>query len=177
MTLEGCVVRISDLIGYLGRDIEDGIRQKLIKKEDIPKNITEVLGSTNKEIVNTLTMDIINNSIDQPYIKLSPEVYKAMEALKDFNYKNIYDLAYTNEERETIKEILNTLFTSYMHDLKTNNKESNIIKSYLKNMDSSYKENNTYARIVIDYIAGMTDDYCMKEYNKKQDSIHNKKEV
>ena len=54
MTLEGCVVRISDLIAYLGRDIDDAIRMNLLKWEDVPENITKVLGSNNSEIVNTI---------------------------------------------------------------------------------------------------------------------------
>jgi len=71
MTLEGCVVRISDMIAYLGRDIEDAIRLNLLKSNDIPKEITEVLGNTNKEIVNTIILDIINNSFNKNYLLLS----------------------------------------------------------------------------------------------------------
>lgn len=172
MTLEGCVVRISDLIAYLGRDIEDAIRLKLVTWDDLPKSITNVLGKSNKEIVNTIITDIINNSLGKNYIKLSDAVYEAIKELKDFNYKNIYYKAYTFEEKENLKEMLNTLFVNYLNDLKTNNTESNIIKSYLKNMDESYKNNNTKERIVIDYIAGMTDDYALKEYNKIKITNH-----
>ena len=64
MTLEGCVVRISDVIAYIGRDIEDATRLKLIKKEDIPSSITDVLGSDNRTIVNTILLDVINNSLN-----------------------------------------------------------------------------------------------------------------
>ena len=81
-TLEGCVVRISDIIAYLGRDIEDAERLNLIKKEDLPKEITDIIGSTNKEIVNTLIIDIINNSIDKPYLKMSDNVFEALKKLK-----------------------------------------------------------------------------------------------
>ena len=106
------------------------------------------------------------------YIKLSDSVYEAIKALKDFNYKNIYDKAYTREEKEHLKEMLNILFINYLNDLNINNEESNIVKSYLKNMDESYKNNNTKQRIVIDYIAGMTDDYALKEYNKIVNNNH-----
>lgn len=176
MTLEGCVVRISDLIAYLGRDIDDAIRMNLLKWEDVPENITKVLGSNNSEIVNTIINDIIKNSEGKNYIKLSEDVYKAISDLKDFNYKNIYYKAYTDEERKLLKTMINTLFDTYMEDLKTNNKESNIIKSYLSNMSDDYKK-NTNERIVIDYIAGMTDDYTLKEYNKILKTKHNNIEV
>ena len=177
MTLEGCVVRISDLIAYLGRDIDDAIRMKLLTWEDVPNNITSVLGKSNKEIVNSIVTDVINNSLGKNYIKLSNEVFEAIKNLKDFNYKNIYYKAYTEEEKQKLKVMLNTLYNAYINDLNNNNEESNIIKSYLDNMSDEYKNNNSKERIVIDYIAGMTDDYTLKEYNKILKSMHNKEEV
>ena len=177
MTLEGCVVRISDLIAYLGRDIDDAIRMKLLTWEDVPNNITSVLGKSNKEIVNSIVTDVINNSLGKNYIKLSNEVFEAIKNLKDFNYKNIYYKAYTEEEKQNLKDMLNTLYNAYINDLNNNNEESNIIKSYLDNMSDEYKNNNSKERIVIDYIAGMTDDYTLKEYNKILKSMHNKEEV
>jgi len=176
MTLEGCVVRISDLIAYLGRDIEDGIRVGLIKKEDIPLKIKQVLGETNSKIIDTIIKDIIKNSLNKNYISLSNDIFEAIKELQKFNYENIYYKAYTNEEKEQLKIILNKIFEKYLNDLKTNNKESNIIKSYLNNMKEIYHK-NTSERIVIDYISGMTDDYCLKEYNKILEIKHNKNEV
>ena len=176
MTLEGCVVRISDLIAYLGRDIDDAIRMNLLKWSDVPKSITSVLGFSNREIVNTIINDVINNSKGKKYIKLSDDVYKAISDLKDFNYKNIYAKAYTVEEKSMLKTMLNTLYETYMSDLENNNQDSNIIKSYLNNMSLEYKK-NSYERIVIDYIAGMTDDYTLKEYNKIIKSKHTNIEV
>lgn len=177
MTLEGCVVRISDLIAYLGRDIDDAIRMKLLTWEDVPNNITSVLGKSNKEIVNSIVTDVINNSLGKNYIKLSNEVFETIKNLKDFNYKNIYYKAYTEEEKQNLRDMLNTLYNAYINDLNNNNEESNIIKSYLDNMSDEYKNNNSKERIVIDYIAGMTDDYTLKEYNKILKSMHNKEEV
>ena len=166
MTLEGCVVRISDLIAYLGRDIEDAMRLNIVSFKDIPDSIKKYLGNNNRDIVNSLINDVIENSLDKSYIKVSDEVYNAIVDLKDFNYKNIYAKAYTKEERISLERMLNKLFNCYMNDLKYNNKDSNIIKSYLSNMSDEYKNSNSHERIVIDYIAGMTDDYCRSEYNK-----------
>lgn len=177
MTLEGCVVRISDLIGYLGRDIEDGIRLKKISIDDIPSDIVKVLGKNTREIVNTLTIDLINNSLGKDYIELSDEVFKAMLNLKEFNTKNIYKKANTQDDLDFLEKMLRTLYDKYMLDLENNNQESNIIKSYLNNMDESYKNKNSKEQIVLDYLAGMTDEYCLKEYNNYCDSRHNKKEV
>lgn len=164
MTLEGCVVRISDLIAYLGRDIEDGIRLGLVSFADIPKNVKEILGTSNKEIVNNIIIDIINNSYNKNYIKLSDDVYKAIVDLKSFNYKYIYNNAYTNDEKIILNKMFRLLFNKYLNDLKTNNKDSLIYKSYLNNMSDEYN-NNKHERIVIDYLAGMTDSYIKKQYN------------
>ena len=177
MTLEGCVVRISDLIAYLGRDIEDAMRLNIVSFDDIPDSIKKHLGSSNREIVNTIIKDVIDNSLGKNYIKLSDAVYKGIVDLKRFNYENIYSKAYTKEEREELEVMLNTLFKCYMNDLDSNNKESNIIKSYLNNMSDEYKNNNSKERIVIDYIAGMTDDYCKLEYNKYKKLGNTSKEV
>lgn len=174
MTLEGAVVRISDLIAYLGRDIEDAKRMGLIDFSDIPLSIKENLGTSNREIVNTIVMDIISNSIGKDYIKLSDNVFKSIVELKKFNYENIYYKAYTEEEKDKLKLMLNTLFNKYMKDLENNNTDSNIIKSFLANMSDEYKNNNSNARIVIDYIAGMTDDYTLREYNNYLNLAHTK---
>ncbi|MDO4376407.1 MAG: HD domain-containing protein [bacterium] len=164
-TLEGCVVRISDIIAYLGRDIEDAERLNLIKKEDLPKEITDILGSTNKEIVNTLIMDIINNSIDKPYLKMSDDIFEALKKLKKFNYENIYSKANTKEELAEYENMFESLFNHLLKDVKNNNTDSNIYKIFIKNKNEKYRQ-NTPERIVIDYIAGMTDDFFLKEYKK-----------
>jgi len=166
MTLEGCVVRLSDVIGYLGRDIEDAITLGIIDKEDIPINIRKKLGENNSSIISLIINDIIINSINKPYIKLSDEYYNLMNELLDFNYKNIYAKAYTNDEKNKIKEMFNDIYKSYLTDLETNNINSSICKVFLNEMNEEYKNNTSNERIVIDYISGMTDDFFVNEYNK-----------
>lgn len=165
MTLEGCVVRVSDLIGYLGRDIEDAIRVGIIDKDEIPTTITSVLGNNNREIVNTIVMDIINNSYNKNYIKISYNVYNAINELKAFNYKHIYLKANTKEDLVIYEDMFRLLFNTYVSDIKSNNLDSPIYKVYLNYKDENYKV-NTPSRIAIDFIAGMTDDYFNLEYKR-----------
>lgn len=176
MTLEGCVVRISDIVGYIGRDIEDAIMLGILKKEELPKEITSVLGNNNREIINTIVTDIINNSLNKPYLLLSDDVYKALKALKNFNYKHIYDKANTKEQIKKYEEMFNFLFQFFLNDLENKNKDSIIYKDFLNNMNEEYKRKTKKPRIVIDYIAGMTDDYFIKQYNvcKKVEKNKNK---
>ena len=130
MTLEGCVVRISDIIGYIGRDIEDAIMIGKIKREEIPTEISSVLGTTNKEIVNTIILDIIKNSMNKPYIKLSDDVYKALFSLKKFNYKHIYSKSMSSNEIEYYRSGMNKIYSKYLSDIENNNTDSIIYNIY-----------------------------------------------
>ena len=163
MTLEGCVVRISDIISYIGRDIEDACMLGLLNKKDIPDDIVKVLGTTNSSIIETIVTDIINNSIDKPYIKMTDEVFNALSKLKKFNYEHVYSKANTKEELENYKKMFNELFDKLLYQVE-NNIDSNINNIFLKNMNEEYMNNTSNKRKVIDYIAGMTDDYFLNEY-------------
>ncbi len=166
MTLEGCVVRVSDIIGYIGRDIEDAIMIDRFKRSDIPKEIRDVLGDNNRDIVNTIVLDIINESIDKPYIKMSDKVYNALFALKKFNNDNIYSKSMTKEELDYYEKGINKLYNIYLEDIKSNNKDSIIYKIFLNHQDELYLKNTNIKRQVIDFIAGMTDDFLVREIKK-----------
>ncbi len=171
MTLEGCVVRISDIIAYLGRDIEDAIMIGILKRSDLPKDVVQILGDDNSKIITNIIDDIVKNSYGKPYIKMSDEVFKAMFKLKEFNYQNIYNKAYDEEKITYYRDGFNMLYKKYLNDLETDNEESSIIKIYTSTMDQKYLNSNNYKRIVIDYLAGMTDDYFLMEYKKLLEEV------
>lgn len=165
MTLEGCVVRISDIIAYIGRDIEDAIKLNVISHENLPNDITSVLGDNNKDIINNIVLDLINNSIDKNYLKMSPNIYECLVNLKKFNYENIYKKANSKEEINEYKLMFESVFNNCLDQINNKNKKALIYVNFINNMSEEYLTNNTKERIVIDYIAGMTDDYFIKEYN------------
>ena len=164
MTLEGCVVKLSDVISYSGRDLEDAIRLNFVKRDEIPENITRVLGNNNRDIVNTLVCDVMENSKGHNYIKLSEEVYLALKELVRFNYQHIYNKANSKEKLEYYEEMFNTLYKEYLYDLEKNNQNSSIYTNYLNDMTLEYKKTDK-RRIVMDYISLMTDAYFQNEYN------------
>jgi len=166
MTLEGCVVRISDVIGYIGRDIEDAVRLDVIDINEIPSNIKDVLGVNNAEIINKVIMDIVTNSINKPYIKLSDDVFKAIVDLKKFNYQNIYDKANTKEQINFYITVFNSLFEKYLEQLSNNETDKDIFKVFLNSMSEEYISSTSNEEKVIDFIAGMTDSYILNQYNK-----------
>ena len=168
MTLEGCVVRISDIIGYIGRDIEDAIMIDRFKRSDIPSEIREVLGDNNRDIVNTIVLDIINESIGKPYIKMSDKVYQALFALKKFNNDNIYEYSMTKEELNYYEAGINKLYNIYLADIKSHNKNSVIYKMFLNHQSNEYLKTTSIKRKVIDFIAGMTDGFLVREIKKHE---------
>ena len=166
MTLEGCVVRISDIIGYIGRDIEDAIALGKFDRNELPKEITNVLGNNNKDIINNIVLDIIKNSLNKPYIKMSSEVYNALFNLKKFNYDNIYNKSMTKEELEYYRLGMNKIYNRYLKDIETKNKNSIIYTLFLNYQNIHYLNNTSSKRKVIDFIAGMTDDLFKIEIEK-----------
>ena len=159
-TLEGRVVKYSDKIAYLNHDIDDSVRAGLLNEKDLPKGIIDVLGETNSERIDTLVKDMVfqtKKNIDsgQFDIALSPEVEDAMFKLRKFMFENIYLGKVLKEERDKAKFVL-----------------SNIIEHYYKNIDLLPELYQRIAveegkkRAVADYVAGMTDDFAIADFNK-----------
>lgn len=177
-TYEGTIVRMSDKIAYLGRDLEDAMKMEIIKETEIPAKIKKEIGIQNSKIINFFVSDLIQNSLKSGKIGFSDKAYEILIIFRDFNYKSIYHSKKLIEYHIYFKRIL-TLLYDYLNEIlikyKKNyddySKENNFIAfrfgDYLSKMESFY--NNSGEKIemsVLDYIAGMTDDYaieCTKE--------------
>jgi dGTPase len=166
MTLEGCVVRMADAMSYVGRDIEDAIRLKLITRGDIPEDCRKVLGDTNGTIVYTLVEDLVLNSLGKPFVSFSKQVGEALKKLKAFNHNRIYVSDRVKTQTHKIKLMFELLFEKYYDDLESGNEESDIYREFLDGMSWEYKNQNPPAEIVRDFIAGMTDDYFLGQCQK-----------
>lgn len=163
MTLEGCVARMADTISYIGRDIEDAIRLNMIKRSDLPKECVDILGNTNGTIVYHLVTDIISNSFQNSYIAFSPEVSEALKRLKDFNLERIYMNPKIKNHTAAIKKLFEMLFEQYLNDIETENRSSVIFNGFLEDMSEDYIETYRKEEIVRDFIAGMTDQYFLRQ--------------
>ncbi len=184
-TYEGCIVRHSDKIAYLGRDIEDALVANFFEKKDIPESISKIIGSSNGEIINQLVFDLINNS-KEGKIQFSEEYSLIMDELYKFNKDNIYANPRINKYRDYCEKIIKSickhvedLFTNYEYDINSYYKSDlnldKLFGRYLENMKGFYEKEkakhnmnheNIKIRIIIDYVAGMSDVYaldCMKE--------------
>ena len=171
MTLEGCVVRLCDTIAYIGRDIEDAIELRLIKRSDIPAGCRKVLGDTNGTIVYHLVEDLITNSLApgksgelvHDSIAFSLEVSDSLKELKAFNYECIYMNPVIKRDFPKIQNCYRILFETYLDQVVKMETTSEIFTEMLANMEPYYVEKHAPAEIVRDFIAGMTDDYFLKE--------------
>jgi len=163
-TLEGCVVRVSDIIAYLGKDFEDAITLGLVKREDLPLSICKIIGNDNKSIINNICQDILYNSYNVGEIKFSEDVFKALSAMKKFNYDRIYKHKLIVEQKKRLPEMMKMLFEECLNDLNHDEDNTGIRQRFLSAFDVSYLKNNCSHRIVADYIANMTDEFLLNQF-------------
>ncbi|TXT63589.1 MAG: Deoxyguanosinetriphosphate triphosphohydrolase-like protein [Promethearchaeota archaeon] len=171
MTYEAIVVRFADVISYIGRDIEDAILLKYIKRDQLPKGPQKILGNTNRKIMNTLIMDLLNYSLDNHIIGYSEEVFNALKELKRFNYEQIYYKRDLNL-RDIVTEQFNLIFERSLHAVQVQDFSSPVFKDHIEYIDdhnyTSYyeplKKEGKLTLIVRDYICGMSDKYFNDTY-------------
>jgi dGTPase len=152
-TLEGQVVRIADRIAYINHDIDDAIRAGIIKEEDLPKESIEVLGNHHSARINTMVVDLVENSWDQPEIKMSPQVREAMDELREFLFKNVYIGSLAKKEESKARRIIKILYQHYVEN-------PCLLPDYMQEaIDREGVE-----RCAVDYVAGMTDRFAIRMF-------------
>jgi dGTPase len=176
-TLEGCLVRMVDRIAYLGRDLEDGIKAGMASLDNVPREVTSLLGTDNGEIIGVFVHDTIANSADIDAIKLSDAIFDAMNKLKEFNYSHIYLHPRVERKAKKGEHVLEQLFIRLINILQKSDRGRNkhyvndiindapsvaVFFDFIKN--SNYNEETPVSRIVSDYIAGMTDIFAQRSY-------------
>ena len=156
-TLEGQIVRLSDKIAYINHDIDDAIRGGILKEEDIPSEFRDVLGTRTRIRLDTMIHDVITNSMDQPGIKMSPDVEKATMGLRKFMFDHVYKNPAAKGEEEKAINMISNLYRYYINHIEALPHEFLIMLE-----DKGVKEE----QIVCDYIAGMTDTYAVKKFEE-----------
>jgi dGTPase len=173
-TWEGAVVRMSDKISYLGRDVEDAVQLKIIRQDEIPEEAARVLGKTNSEIISSLVSDVIFTSKKAEAIGFSDEAFSAMKTLKEFNYRRIYLNPILANYHRYFERILRSLYTylvdifdHYGFDQEKYREEQNLVAvrygDFAVKMRGFYETvDGNFQNMAFDYLAGMTDDYAME---------------
>ena len=165
-TLEGSVVRLSDIIAYLGKDRQDAMRAKMTEESMF---INEDIGSINAEIINNLVVNVIENSYGKPYIKLDSKHFKALRKSRRDNYEMIYNNAAAFSHLDTtVKPMMAEIYGQLLDDLRAGHRTSPIFRYHIDYVNKAhYKRLTPYEdsepnQIVVDYIASMTDNYLIE---------------
>lgn len=159
-TIEGQIVKLSDKIAYVNHDIDDSIRAGLLKEQNLPKESLDVLGRRHGDRINVLVKDVIENTRKniEKGIKsaaLGEDVNGALHILRNFMFENVYRGDILKEERKKAKFVVEQVFRHYQKNIHE-------LPEFYRGI--SEREGN--ARGVADYIAGMSDDYCIHLFNK-----------
>ena len=153
-TLEGQLVRFADKIAYINHDIDDAMRGGIIFPTDIPVHISETLGFTHGERLDTLTMDIIENSREGNAIRQSEHIAQAMAELKQFMFDSVYFNPLAKGEEGKAEDMICLLFDYYA--------------KHTDKLPPEYQDilvREGAQRAVVDYIAGMTDSYAVETFS------------
>jgi len=154
-TLEGQVVRVSDIIAYVNHDVDDAIRSGLIQATDIPRQVTEALGDSHSARINTLVSDVIHSSLNEGLqsITMSPDILKGMLDLRQFLYQSVYSLSIPKQELVKAKKILSDLY--YF-----------LVENHETFLSKSSQPGDTVEQTATDFAAGMTDRFAINLYGK-----------
>lgn len=154
-TLEGKCVNIADRIAYINHDLNDAIRAGVLKTEDLPGDLIEVLGATSRERINTAITSVYMNSVDKPFVEMGEEVLAASDALRAFMFERVYCTKFARGEEEKAERML---FEMYAYFEKNTDK---LPPTYIKLLES-YPVN----QVICDYLSSMTDRYAIYMFNK-----------
>ncbi len=154
-TLEGQIVRRSDQIAYVNHDIDDAIRAGVLQNSDIPKSISDILGTHHSQRINTLTCDMIATSMEAGQILLSPQVDSALAELRAFMFEKVYRNPVVKGEEAKAKDMLKRLYEYYYKN------PDALPEDFQPQLSFDGME-----RTVCDYIAGMTDNYAVDKFTQ-----------
>jgi len=156
-TLEGETVKIADFIAYINHAIGDAIRADIITENGLPPSAVAMLGHSHSQRINTMVSDVIGYSwaargydnSDRPTIIMSPQILEATNTLRDFLFERVYNLRSAEEEAERAREVIRVLYEHF------NKHENKLPPEYSVYSDEIEQR-------VVDYIAGMTDQYALR---------------
>lgn len=154
-TLEGMAVNFADRIAYLNHDIDDALRAHIIRQEDLPRECIEILGDTHSRRINTMILDIVEQSMDRDHLAMSREVGEATDLLRNFMFEEVYVESAAKLEEKKVQDVIDLLFSYYM-------KHPDEIPA----ADRRRMEEDGRIVCIMDYIAGMTDKFAVMKFQE-----------
>jgi dGTPase len=159
MTLEGQIVRISDIVAYVNHDLDDAIRGRVLSASEVPPAILQTLGATHSERIARMVTDMVSSSRleDKRQIRMSEEVLGALIDLRDFLYDRVYERPEIRREFERAQRIISELW-GYFHE--------HADEFRARHWPKGLPESEPLSRAIADFITGMTDRYAMRIYEE-----------
>lgn len=155
LTLEGQIIRFADRIAYINHDIEDAIRGGIISESDLPIGCAEILGNTPSVRINNMVVNIIENSFEDEVIHMSDDFQGATDLLRNFMFNNVYVGSVAKSEESKAERMISELYLYLLNDTRL--------------LPADFRdaiEKDGIERVVLDYVAGMTDHYAVKKYQE-----------
>ncbi len=156
-TMEGRTVRIADKVAYINHDVEDSIMAGILTEKMLPSEATRVLGGSLGERLDTIVRSIVETSLEKGDIAMGAEVEEAVGILRKFMFTHIYTNSKPKEEEYKAEALVKRLYTYYMEHT------DELPPAYIEYL---WREQESYSRVVCDYIAGMTDDFAIGRYQE-----------
>ena len=175
-TLEGCVVRWADKIAYLGRDLEDALDLKMVRKQDIPPLVRRRLGATNSRIIGSLVRDLVANWDGSDSLSVGAEIHEALNRFYDFSRERVYRAVEATRPFDQIDRAMESLFDFFLEQLERSKGDVNAIARKRESFpclgvfadflgkDLRNWRRAAHPRVVVDFIAGMTDSYFVSTF-------------
>lgn len=155
VTLEGEVVSLSDRIAYINHDIDDAARAGVLRQEEIPQALIDVLGRTHGARIDRMIGDVVQASEGKAHVCMTPEIYRATMALRAFLFEHVYTRSEVQHEERKAEYMLESLFEYY--------------RKHPERMPEEFincARDEGVQRAVCDYIAGMTDNYAVHQFTE-----------
>ncbi|MGQ0668459.1 MAG: deoxyguanosinetriphosphate triphosphohydrolase [Actinomycetota bacterium] len=152
-TPEAKIVRFADRIAYVNHDVDDAVRAGVLEPDELPEEATAVLGRTHSERINTLVTDLVHTSEGTPDIRLSAPAFRALDALRDFMFEQVYLRDDARAEQEKAISLVRSLFAYYLDH------PDEVPAEY-------HRSPGDLPTRIADYIAGMTDRYALRTYEQ-----------
>ena len=154
-TLEGVSVKFADRIAYINHDIDDAMRAGVLTEADLPKSCIDLFGDTHAKRINSLIINVIENSQDSDVIRFSPDYAEEFKVLRKFMFDHVYLNPTAKSEEGKAKGVVRALYEYYFAHPELLDEE------YLTTLETEGKE-----RAVADFIAGMSDTYAIGTYER-----------
>ena len=153
-TLEGKIIKLADRIAYINHDIDDAIRAKILRPDDLPKKLTDILGDTHSKRIGTLVSSVIEESTGKNDIVMEETIHSAMLELREFIFERVYRNPEATGEEGRAMDMLKRLYEYFVQNPDKMPEEYNI------------DESDSVERRACDYICGMTDRYAINTFER-----------